>query len=173
MGSLSAAIGGQLGSDFGRSGYLAIPSAASFAALGDRQTGRTALGSSNAGSIAQRLTSDGLAVATNGVNSLGNTGTALTYGQGFVVAYQASTALWALWPAVEFLLVYEGPGATTLPSTSISGTGTAPIPSGSGAASWSFSLAADATNSCFNATGTGSGSGTIHWLFGIDCLDIA
>lgn len=173
--ALSAAIGGQQGYDLGRIGYLAFPSAASFVNVGDRQSGRTALGAITTHVPARRLTSDGSAVLTGGANSLLMGTNQFTFGRGYLLAVSTGTGnatpYYALWPAISFLMPSASTSLTSL--ISVSGTTTTIYDTYSGGGStWTLNLSLDTTNNCLNASVTG-GLYTVHWLLVLDCLDIA
>jgi hypothetical protein len=168
----SASIGGTLGNDQGRTGYLVFPSGNKFASPGDRQSGQIALGVSTTGTTATRLTSDGNSVASGGANSLPIGADTITYAQGYLVAYSPTNGSWAAWPNIGLLMLFSS-GTLTIPySTSL---GPPPQSGGSGN-TWRATLAADNNSSpskhCLSVSVTG-GTYTVHWLLVLNCLDIA
>jgi hypothetical protein len=167
---LSALIGGQLGSDLGRAGYVVFPSAAVFSSPGDRQSGRIALGAQTIGTTPARLTTDG-STSISGSNSLPIGGTAnATFGTGFCLAFNPTGGNYALWPSVQFLLAKDpATGATTLLWQN--GTGTS-VNSGGDAAYYQIALSADTGNNCLDASATGTGAYSLNWLFAFDTMDV-
>jgi hypothetical protein len=171
--ALTTAIGGQSGSDLGRSGYVVFPSDGNFTARpGDRQLGRISLGITTTGTSPGRMTTDGMPVILGtGANSLPMPAVTRTYCQGTLLAYRDNQN-WAFWPQVSFLLGSVG-GTTTLTNVNTAGTPATGNSAGSGS-SWSISFTADVSNKCLSATGTATGASslTTNWLLGLDCLDV-
>ncbi len=163
----SAVLGGQLGADLGRIGYMVNSSATTFSELGDRQAGRMLLGGSTVGSATSTLTADGNAINTGASNTLVMpAGHELTYVTASMVAI--SGADFAVWSGIAFAFE-NGVGLDFISSS----TGTyGPNYSNPTTTGLTLTLRTGGANTHLVASVASSNTGAYNYLLVLDCIDI-